>query len=86
MSGTTLKTMLKIYNDDDSIAAEFYSIRRQGDKLVIDAKALGTFRMDMILTPREVVRAFRLVLNWAIITFIILLPYFWLRRLWFSSK
>jgi len=78
--------MVKVYDEDGSIAAEFYSVSRQGNRLVIDGKALGTFRMDMILTPGEVVRAFRLVLNWATITFLLLLPYFWIRRFWRSGK
>jgi len=63
------------------VVAAFYSINREGDKLVIDAKALDVIRMDMILTPAQVWKSLKLVFSWPVISFILLLPYFALRRL-----
>ena len=63
------------------VVAAFYSVNREGDKLVIDAKALDVMRMDMIITPAQVLKGLRMVFCWSVISFILLLPYFALRRL-----
>jgi len=63
------------------VVAAFYSVDREGDKLVIDAKALDVMRMDMIITPAQVLRILKMVFCWPVISFILLLPYFALRRL-----
>ncbi len=63
------------------VVAAFYSVNREGDKLVIDAKALDVMRMDMIVTPAQVLKGLRMVFSWPVISFILLLPYFALRRL-----
>ena len=76
-----LKRGVKAYTEDGNIAAEIYSISRQGDRLTIDGKALGVMRMDMILTLEEVLRGFRLLFCWATISFVLLIPYFGAKRL-----
>ena len=86
MLAAKMKTPVKIYTEDGEIAAEFYTVSRRGDRLVIDGKALGVMRMDMIMTPGEVLRTFRLVASWAIISFLLLIPYFALRGLFARTK
>lgn len=78
-----LKTQrgIRAYTDDGNIAAEFYGVSRQGDKLVIDGKALGVMRLDMIIPVGEVLRSLRLIFSWAVISFVLLLPYFGIKRL-----
>ena len=65
-----------IYTETDSIALVIQSIRRKGDKLVVDGKALGTMRMDMIFTLEEFFNALKIAFCWGLISFILLLPYF----------
>lgn len=63
------------------VVAALYSVKREGDKLVIDTKALDVMRMDMIVTPAQVLKSLKMVFCWPVISFILLLPYFALRRL-----
>ena len=76
-----LKRGVKAYSDNGEVVAEFYSIERQGDKLIMDGKALGVMRMDMVLPLEEILRSFSVLLCWATISFVLLLPYFGMRRL-----
>ena len=74
-----------IYTDSGSVALVLTSVRREGDKLVIDGKALGEMRMDMIFTVEEVFKALRIALCWGVISFVLLLPFFGLRRIFKRS-
>lgn len=76
-----LKRGIKAYTEDGNVAAEIYSLNRRGDRIIIDGKALGVMRMDMVLTLAEVLRGFKLLLCWAIISFVLLIPYFGMKRL-----
>ncbi|MFC2047474.1 hypothetical protein ACFLTK_04295 [Chloroflexota bacterium] len=65
------------------------SVKREGNKLVVDGKALGTMRMDMIFTLQEVFNALRIALSWGVISFVLLLPYFSLAyafKRWFKTS
>lgn len=75
-----MKNGVKVVNEDGEVVAAFYSVRRKGDRLVIDGKALDVMRMDMILTPSEIFKLLRMTLSWGVISFILLLPYFGLKR------
>ena len=68
-----------IYTETGSVALVIQSVRREGDKLVVDGKALGTMRMDMIFTVEEVLNTLRIALCWGVISYVLLLPYFGLR-------
>lgn len=81
-----MKTGVKAYSEDGNVVAEFYSVRREGDKLVIDSKALGVMRMDMVLPLEEILRSFRVLLCWATISYVLLIPYFTLRNLFRRQK
>jgi len=76
-----LKRGVKVYSEDGDICAEFFSIKREGNRLIIDGKVLSVMRMDMIFTLEEVLHAFRLLFCWATISFILLIPYFGIKRL-----
>ena len=70
-----------MYDRNGEVIGAFYSVIREGDKLVIDGKALDVMRMDMIVTPAQVLKSLKLVFSWPVISFVFLLPYFGLRRL-----
>ena len=56
---------------------------------MVDGKALGTMRMDMIFTLEEIFNALRLALSWGIISFVLLFPYFSLAytfKRWFKTS
>ena len=76
-----MKKGITVYTETGSIAVEIHSIRREADRLVMDGKALGTMRMDMVVTMREIFNALRIVFCWGVISFILLLPYFGLTHI-----
>ena len=76
----------KVYDENGEVVVEVYSIKRKGDQLVVDGKALGVMRMDMIFTLEEIFNGLKMVLCWGVISFILLLPYFSLRRLYHSFR
>jgi hypothetical protein len=71
---------IKVYTEDGTVAAAFYSIKRRGDHLVLDSNILETMHMDLVLTRGEVLQAARIALNWSVVSFVLLLPYFWLKQ------
>lgn len=71
---------MRIYAKDGNAIVEIYSIKRDGEKLVMDAKVLDAMRMDMILTLDEVFSGLKIMLR-SVISYALLLPYFGLRRL-----
>lgn len=71
---------MRIYAKDGDAIVEIYSIRRDGEKLIMDAKVLGAIRMDMILTLDEIFNGLKIMLR-GVISYALLLPYFGLRRL-----
>jgi hypothetical protein len=72
---------MTVYDENGEIVGVFYSVIREGDKLVVDGKALGTMRMDMIIPLEEVFHGLRMALSWGAISYILLLPYFSVRNL-----
>jgi len=70
---------VKVLDQDGEVIAEFYAIKRQDNKLIMDGKALGVMRMDMILTPEELLRGARIFFSWGVVSYILLIPYFTLR-------
>jgi hypothetical protein len=71
---------IKVYTEDGTVAAAFYSIKRRGDHLVLDSNILETMHMELVLTRGEVLQAARMALNWSVVSFVLLLPYFWLKQ------
>jgi len=76
-----MKDGVRVYNEDGEPIAVFYSVKREGDKLVVDGKALDVMRMDMIFTADEIFKAIRMALCWSVISFVLLLPFFGIKRL-----
>jgi hypothetical protein len=62
------------YSEDGTPIMEIFSITRSGNKLIMDGKALGTMRMDVIVPIEEVVKGLGIVVNRHVISFILLLP------------
>lgn len=75
-----MKNVVTIRNENGDEAASVYSVKRVGDKLVMDGKALGTMQMDMILTVEDACKAVKMALSWEVISFIILLPFYVLKN------
>jgi predicted ABC-type ATPase len=75
-----MKHAVTIRNETGNEAASISSVRRVGDKLVMEGKALGTMQMDMILSAEDALRAARMMFSWQGLSFIILLPFFIIRN------
>jgi hypothetical protein len=71
---------VKIYAEEGDAIVEIYSIERNGEKLVMDAKVLGAMRMNIVLTPEETCNGVK-IMSQKLILYLLLLPYFSLRRL-----
>lgn len=82
---TAMKKPITVYTQDGSVAAEFNSVRRKGNRLIVDGKALGAMQMDMIFRQEEIIRTIGMVFSWSVISYLLLLPCFVLRRC-FSGK
>ncbi len=75
-----MKNAVIIRNETGDEAASIYSLKRVGDKLVMDGKALGTMQMDMILSTEDALRAVRMIFSWAVLSFVLLLPFYAIRN------
>jgi hypothetical protein len=84
LEGFKVSDGMNVVNEVGDLAVTVYTVRREGDKLVMDGKALGTMRMDMIVTADEALNGLKVMLGWQGISFALLLPYFWLRN-WISG-
>ncbi len=71
---------VKVLDPDGEVIAEFYAVKRQDNRLVIDGKALGVMRMDMVLTSPELLKGVRMALSWGVLSYVLLIPYFALRE------
>ncbi len=71
---------VKVLDQDGEVIAEFYAIKRKDNRLIIDGKALGVMRMDMILTSPELLKGFRVAFSWGVLSYVLLIPYFTLRE------
>jgi hypothetical protein len=63
-----------IYTETGSPALVIQAVRRKGDNLVIEGKALGTMYMDMVLSPRDFLKLLRVMLSWGLVSFLLLFP------------
>jgi len=75
-----MKNVVTVRTETGDEAASISSVRRVGDKLVMDGKALGTMQIDMILSTEDALRAVRMMFSWAGLSFIILLPFYAIRN------
>jgi len=74
------KNNAKIQTPDGNTVVEIYSIKRLGENLIMDAKVLDAMRMEMMVTPKEVLNAARMLLPVSIL-YLLLLPFWSLKRL-----
>lgn len=75
-----MKQGVTIRNENGDEAAAIFSIKRSGDKLIMDGMALGSMRMDMIMDAEDALRAARMMLSWEVISFVLLLPFYAVRN------
>ena len=76
-----MKKKVPLYNETGDIVILLYSVRRAGSRLIIEGKALGTIEMEVVLNPGEIFDCLKLALSWQVISFVLLLPYFGIKRL-----
>jgi hypothetical protein len=75
-----MKHAVTIRNETGDEAASIHSLKRVGDKLVMNGKVLGTMQMDMVLSAEDALRAVRMMFTWQGLSFIILLPFYAIRN------
>lgn len=71
---------VRIFAEDGDAIVEIYSIKRNGEKLVMDAKVLGAMRMNMIVTADEIFSGMK-IMSCELILYLLFLPYLGLRRI-----
>ncbi len=59
-----------LYSKDGEVGVVFYSLKRKGDKLIIDARALDAMRMTLVLTRGEAFGMLRMMLGRAVVSFV----------------
>jgi hypothetical protein len=70
-----MKNVVTIRTEAGDEAVAIHSMKRVGDKLIMQGKALGTMQMDMILSTEDALRAARMLFSRAGLSFIMLLPF-----------
>ena len=81
-----LRDFVTFYAEDGEEVVVIYSVRREGNRLIVDAKALGAIRMDMIIPLKEVLKGFKIAFCWGVVSFIALLPYFALKNIFGKER
>jgi hypothetical protein len=77
---TDRKRSVIIRTETGEEAAAVYAIKRVGDKLIMDGKALGTMHMEMILSTEDALQAIKMALSPSVIAFVALLPFYAVRN------
>jgi hypothetical protein len=73
---------VRMMDPDGEVMVEIYAVERKDNKLIVDVKILEGMRMDMTLLPQEMMKGFKIVLSWGVISYILLVPYFTLREVY----
>lgn len=71
-----MKEHMTVYTNEGSVAFVFYSARREGNKIVVEGKALDAINMDMVLTFEEMLKGVKMALCPGLLSFILLFPFF----------
>ena len=71
-----MKKVVTIRTETGDEAASIHSMKRVGDKLVMEGKVLGAMQVDMILSTEDALRVGRMMFSWAGLSFIMLLPFY----------
>lgn len=75
------KLAVSLCDRNGQTAATFNSLYREGDKLVMEAKALEVMDIEVVVTASSFFKMVPMVFSWPVISFILLLPYYGIRRL-----
>ena len=81
-----LRDFVTFYTEDGEEVVVIYSVRREGNRLILDGKALGAMRMDLVLPVREVLKGLKIAFCWGVVSFIFLLPYFVLKSIFTRAR
>ena len=65
---------IKLYTQDNTEVLQVYSMRREGDRLVMDCKVLDAMRMDVMLPAREALNNLTMLTK-GLLPYILMLPY-----------
>lgn len=74
-TGKAVRPPATILTETGSPALVIEGVRRQGDKLVIEGKALGSMYMDMVLSAGDFLRLLRVFCSWGFISFLLFVPF-----------
>lgn len=67
---------MRILTADKETAVEIEWVGRKGGNLIVWGKVLGTMEMEMHITPEEICKGFKIFLNWRMLSYALLLPYY----------
>lgn len=62
------------YTTEGEPVMEVFAIKRDGDKLIIDGKALGSMTMDVVISIDEIARGIDIVLKKDVFRWLLMLP------------
>jgi hypothetical protein len=79
------KNSVKIQTSDGNTVVEIHSIKRLDENIIMDAKILDAMQMEMIITPKEVLNAARMLLPVSAL-YILLLPFWGLKNFLMREK
>lgn len=65
-----------IFTDTGSPALVIQAVKRRGDVLVIEGKALGSMYMDMVVPARDLPKLLRVVCSRGLFSFLLLAPFY----------
>lgn len=75
-----MRAVVTIRNENGDEAASIRAVKRVGDRLVMDGRALGTMEMEMILSAEDALGALKIAFSWEVISFMFLLPFYILKN------
>jgi hypothetical protein len=67
---------VRILNDEGSVVMSIESIKREGNKLVIDGRLMGAWKSKMYITPDTILKLLKLLINPSLLFYILLFPFF----------
>jgi len=69
-----------IYSEEGRVVVSITSMRREGDRICMEGKLMGSWEAKMYMPPEMAVKMGKLMLNRSFIGFILSLPCILLRR------
>ena len=67
--------MVKIFNESGDVVMSMESFSLEGDNLVIEGRLMGAWKSKMYFPVKQFTRMLKLLANFSVISFILLLPF-----------